>query len=65
MVFLTRTTGMSPIDDVICARQMHYHQYADDLTLYTVILPSCSESFHQLQIALMPHAHGLWRMFRC
>jgi len=31
---------VSPIDDVVCAHQMQYHQYADDLILYTALVPS-------------------------
>jgi len=31
---------VSPIDDVVRAHQMHYHQYADDLMLYTALTPS-------------------------
>ena len=31
---------VSPIDDVVRAHQVHYHQYADDLMLYTALTPS-------------------------
>ena len=31
---------VSPIDDVVCAHQMQYHQYVDDLILYTALVPS-------------------------
>jgi len=31
---------LSPIDDVVRAHQMQYHQYADDLMLYTALVPS-------------------------
>jgi len=31
---------VSPIDDVVRAHQMQYHQYADDLMLYTALVPS-------------------------
>jgi len=53
-----RLFGMyvSPTDDVVGAHQMQYHLYADDLMLYTTLVPSIADCIDAVSTWFMENA---------
>jgi len=42
----------SPVGDVVTSHQIHYHQYADDLQLYTALHSRQSCDFRELTVCV-------------